>query len=231
MSPFFFQKFWHIIGGDVTETVLSVLNSGHVLNKMNFTHILLIPKKKDPQCMADYWPISLSNVVSRIVSKVLANRVKPILPNIISDSQSALIPNRLILDNTSVAYEMLHRLRNRRQGKVGHMAIKLESIRQSRMGVFSQDNAQNGVLGQVGKSGHARCILSKLLGAHQWRTSRSYPSNTRNKTGWPAVTIFIPVLRRETFQDVSQVHWSTAHARHHVLPKWSYDLPFTVRRW
>lgn len=126
MSPFFFQKFWHIIGGDVREAVLSVLNSGHVLNKMNFTHILLIPKKKDPQCMADYRPISLSNVVSRIVSKVFANRVKPILPSIISDSQSAFVPNRLISDNTSVAYEMLHRLRNRRQSKVGHMAIKLD---------------------------------------------------------------------------------------------------------
>ena len=69
--------------------------------------------------------ISLSNVVSHIVSKVLANRVKPILPNIIFDSQSAFVPNRLISDNTSVAYEMLHRLRNKRKGKIGHMAVKL----------------------------------------------------------------------------------------------------------
>ena len=76
--------------------------------------------------MADYRPISLSNVVSRIVSKVLANRVKPLLPNIISDSQSAFVPGRLISDNTSVAYEMLHRMRNRRKGKTGHMAVKLD---------------------------------------------------------------------------------------------------------
>ena len=64
-------------------------------------------------------------MVSRIVSKVLANRVKPILPNIIFNSQSAFVPNRLISDNTSVAYEMLHRLRNKRKGKIGHMAVKL----------------------------------------------------------------------------------------------------------
>ena len=76
--------------------------------------------------MPDYRPISLSNVVSRIVSKVLANKVKGILPNIISNAQSAFIPNRLITDNTAVAYEMLHRLRNKRQWKVGHMAIKLD---------------------------------------------------------------------------------------------------------
>ena len=76
--------------------------------------------------MPDYRPISLSNVVSRIVSKVLANRVKGILPNIISNAQSVFVHDRLITDNTVVAYEMLHRLRNRRQGKVGHMAIKLD---------------------------------------------------------------------------------------------------------
>ena len=122
MSPFFFQKYWHVVGGDVTEAVLSVLNLGHILTKMNFTHILLITKKKDPQSMSDYRPISLSNVVSRVVSKVLANRVKCILPYIFSDAQSAFVPDRLITDNTTLDYEMLHRLRNRRKGRVGHMA-------------------------------------------------------------------------------------------------------------
>ena len=46
MSPFFFQKFWHIVGHDVTTTVLSVLHSGKYLRKMNYTHIVLISKKK-----------------------------------------------------------------------------------------------------------------------------------------------------------------------------------------
>lgn len=44
--PFFFQKFWHIIGNDVTAVVLSFLHSGRYIRKMNFTHIVLIPKKK-----------------------------------------------------------------------------------------------------------------------------------------------------------------------------------------
>ena len=46
MSPFFFQKFWHIVGPNVTQAVLAVLNSGHMLTKMNYTHIVLFPKKK-----------------------------------------------------------------------------------------------------------------------------------------------------------------------------------------
>ena len=108
MLLFFFQKYWHIVGGNVTEALLSVLNSSHILNKMNFTHILLIPKIKAPQHMVDYRPINLSNGVSRIVSKVLANHVKTILLNIISNTQSTFVPDRLIFDNTMVAYEMLH---------------------------------------------------------------------------------------------------------------------------
>ena len=126
MSPFFFQKYWHIVGPDVTVAVLSILHFGRSLKKMNFTHIVLIPKKNDPQSITKFRPISLSNVVSRIISKVLANRIKSILPNVIFDAQSAFIPDRLITNNTTVAFEMLYWMRNRRKGRTGHMAVKLD---------------------------------------------------------------------------------------------------------
>ena len=126
MSPFFFQKYWHIVSNDVTEVVLSVLTSGHFLHKMNYTHIVLIPKKNDPKHVSDYRPISLANVISRIVSKVLANWLKLILPNVISNSRTAFVPNRLITYNTTIAYEVLHRMRNKRTGRKGHMAVKLD---------------------------------------------------------------------------------------------------------
>ena len=61
------------------------------------------------------------NVVSRIVSKVLT-----ILPNVISDSQSAFVPNQLISNNTTVAFEVLHMMRKKRIGKKGQMTIKLD---------------------------------------------------------------------------------------------------------
>ena len=126
MSPFFFQKNWYIVGRDVIEAVLLILNSGHLLHKMNHTHIVLIPKKNDPKYLSEFRPIILSNVVSRIYSKVLINRLKIILPNVISDAQSAFGSDRLITNNTIVAFEVLHKMRNRRRGKRGHMAIKLD---------------------------------------------------------------------------------------------------------
>ena len=126
MSHFFFQKFWHIVGQDVTTTVLSILNFGHMLQKMNYTHIVLIPKNNDLKHMNDYRPISLGIVISRIVSKVLANCLKLVLPMVISDAQSAFVPNCLITDNTTVAYELLHRMQSRRKGRMGQMAVKLD---------------------------------------------------------------------------------------------------------
>ena len=126
MSPFFFQMYWNIVGDDVIEVVLSILSSGHMLHKMNYTHIVLIPKINGPKHVADLRPIRLANVVFRIVSKVLANQLKQILPNVISESQSAFVPNRLITDNTTVTFEILHRMQNKRRGKKGQIVIKLD---------------------------------------------------------------------------------------------------------
>ena len=126
MSPFFFHKYWNIVGDEVIEAVLSILSSRHMLHKMNYTHIVLIPKINESKNVVDFRPISLANVVSWIVSKVLANQLKQILPNVISESQSAFVPNRLITDNTTVAFKILHRMRNKRRGKKGQMAIKLD---------------------------------------------------------------------------------------------------------
>ena len=57
-----------------------------MLHKMNYTHIVLIPKKNDPMQMSDYRPISLGNVVSKVLSKVIANRLKLVLRNVISNA-------------------------------------------------------------------------------------------------------------------------------------------------
>lgn len=123
--------------------------------------------------MPEYRPISLSNVVSRMVSKVLANKVKGILPNIISNAQSAFVPDKLITDNTAVAYEMLHRLRNKRQWKVGHMAIKLDiSKAYDRVEWEFLQNIM--FLSQVGRPSYARHVVIKLFGADQWRTLGLY---------------------------------------------------------
>ena len=113
MSPIFYKSFWHIVGGDVTNAVLTALNSGFVPKSLNHTLIALIPKIKDPKKVSDFRPISLCNVVYKLIAQVLVNRLKMILPYVVSDSQSAFLSGRLITDNVLVAFETLHYLKRK----------------------------------------------------------------------------------------------------------------------
>ena len=70
MPPLFFQTFWSDIGMDVSEVVLSCLNSGTILKSINHTFITLISKLKTPEIVALFRPISLCNVIYKILSKV-----------------------------------------------------------------------------------------------------------------------------------------------------------------
>lgn len=62
----------------------------------------------------------------KLISKVIANRLKQVLSCIISDSQSAFVSERLIIDNEFVAYEFIHFLRQKIVGKKGYMSLKLD---------------------------------------------------------------------------------------------------------
>ncbi|KAL0355426.1 UNVERIFIED_CONTAM: LINE-1 retrotransposable element O protein [Sesamum radiatum] len=126
MSPVFFQKYWSIVGTDVCATVLDFLNNGSLDPLVNFTHIVLIPKCPSPSDMSQFRPISLCNVIYKLASKVLANRVKPFLDAIVSPSQAAFVLGRLITDNVLVAYELNHLLKLKTTGKHGLMSLKLD---------------------------------------------------------------------------------------------------------
>ncbi|KAA3489426.1 reverse transcriptase [Gossypium australe] len=97
----FFQKYWHIVGKDVEDFCLGVLNEGKDFDSINRTNIVLIPKTPNPTSL-DF------------------------IGQCIDSAQSAFVPGRLISDNVLIAYEILHTLRQKHSGKKGFMAVKLD---------------------------------------------------------------------------------------------------------
>jgi hypothetical protein len=134
MPAIFFKKFWETIGAKVKNEVMAppqknevmaVLNGGNFPNGWNDTTIVLIPKVKNPNHLKDLRPISLCNVLYKIISKVLTNRLKGCWIGYLCKSK-CLCTGRLITDNVLVAYEMTHFLSNKRQGNDGYMTLKLD---------------------------------------------------------------------------------------------------------
>ena len=111
MSPIFYKSFWHIVGDDVTAIVLKALNTGVVHESLNTTFITLILKIKHPKKVSHFRPISLCNVIYKLISKVVVNRLKKVLAQTIPESQSAFLLGRLIYDNILMAFETLHHLK------------------------------------------------------------------------------------------------------------------------
>lgn len=107
----FFQKCWHIVGRDVTNFCLNILNEGMDFNSLNVTNIVLIPKIPHPTNLKNFKPISLYNVLYKVIAKMIVNLFKVVLFGCIDSVQSACILRRLISDNVLVAYEIMHTFR------------------------------------------------------------------------------------------------------------------------
>ncbi|KAL5555386.1 hypothetical protein UlMin_037622 [Ulmus minor] len=88
--------------------------------------ITLLPKVKCPTHITKFRPISLCNVLYKIISKMLATRMRLVMDSIISEEQSAFIPGRLISDNAIIGFECIHALKRRRSKKKDFLALKLD---------------------------------------------------------------------------------------------------------
>lgn len=99
---------------------------GHLNSDMNRTQITLIPKVPNPENLEQFRPINLCNFVYKIISKVMTNRLKPLLPNLIAEEQSAFVGERQIQDNILIVREVLHKLRTREGKSKFQVVLKLD---------------------------------------------------------------------------------------------------------
>ena len=125
LPPLFYQKFWSFTGTYVTQVALDFLNHGIFPPNYNDTQIVFIPKVQNPRKITEYRPISLCNVAYKIASKAVANRLKGVTSIIVSENQSAFTKWRFITDNVLIAFETMHHISQKKSGRVGEMALKL----------------------------------------------------------------------------------------------------------
>jgi hypothetical protein len=107
----FFKACWEVVRYDVYGVVEESRRLASVLKALNGTMITLIPKENEARTRDLYMPIDLCNVVYKIISNVIANRLKPLLPTLISQEQTGFVKGRQILDNIIHAHELIHTLK------------------------------------------------------------------------------------------------------------------------
>ena len=125
MHAGFYQRFWLIVGESVRSEVKQILASQKVPDYLNQTLIALIPKQLGPETVSQFKPINLCNTVYKIVSKILVQRIRPLLPRLISPMQAVFLKGRRGANNVIIAQELIYSLRKRR-GKEGFMVVKID---------------------------------------------------------------------------------------------------------
>jgi hypothetical protein len=121
-TPDFFHHCWDMIKKDVWEVVKESRTLGVVLSALNATFLTLIPKEERVTNPKQFRPIALCNVIYKIIMKVVANRLKPIMTHVISKEQAGYVEGRQIMDNFILAHEVIHSLK---ASRTPGMLIKL----------------------------------------------------------------------------------------------------------
>ncbi|XP_062186766.1 uncharacterized protein LOC133890399 [Phragmites australis] len=122
----FFQRNWEVLKQDVICAVRKFFDDGIMPEGVNDTFIVLIPKKNDPEELKDFRPISLCNVIYKVISKCMVNRMRPLMQDFICPTQSAFIPGRMITDNALIAFECIHTLQKNKGAQGEFCAYKLD---------------------------------------------------------------------------------------------------------
>ncbi|XP_020250854.1 uncharacterized protein LOC109828236 [Asparagus officinalis] len=103
----FYKSAWSIIGDEVSQAILDFFRTGKLLGMINSTSISLIPKVKCPKTPSDFRPIACCNCLYKIISKILANRIKSVMGFLINEAQSAFVKGRQISSNILMAHEIV----------------------------------------------------------------------------------------------------------------------------
>lgn len=106
----FLQWHWQTIRFEVCDIIQAFYDHSLELSCINQANVIMIPKKDNPVRVGDYRPISVMNAIPKLISKLLANRLRSLLPALISSNQTAFVQGRQITENFNSTRELLHHI-------------------------------------------------------------------------------------------------------------------------
>jgi hypothetical protein len=107
----FFLHFFDLVGTDLLDLVEESRLRGRIIGTLNSTFLTLIPKENNPSTFGDYRTIALCNLCYKLITKIIANRIKPILSRTLSGEQLGFLKGRQILDAIGTTQECLHNIK------------------------------------------------------------------------------------------------------------------------
>ncbi|GKV15349.1 hypothetical protein SLEP1_g26146 [Rubroshorea leprosula] len=125
VHPFFYQRFWQDIRSKLCSDIIGAFSSGAIPMGWNNCLISFIPKGKAPSSITQFRPIGLCNTSYKVISKILVNRLRPILDSLISPCQASFIPGRRGSDNVIILQELVYSF-SKKTGKVGDLIFKID---------------------------------------------------------------------------------------------------------
>ena len=102
--------YWNEIKGEIFAILLQFYEGRLDLGSFNQANIILIPKIEVPITTSDFRPISVLSLIPKLISKVLSNRLRMLLPDLISSYQTAFIHGRQISENFVSTRELIHHI-------------------------------------------------------------------------------------------------------------------------
>ena len=125
LHAIFYQAQWEVVGKSVCKQIKAFFNGEIVPEDFLKILIVLIPKIDNPTSLNSFRPISLCTIMYKTITKIITNRLKTFLLNLVGPHQTSFVPGRHITENIIIAQEVIHSMR-RKTGKRGFMAIKVD---------------------------------------------------------------------------------------------------------
>ncbi|CAL1388193.1 unnamed protein product [Linum trigynum] len=122
----FFRRYWSLVGDLFCSEIVSFFNTSTMPPNWNETFITLIPKVDAPEFIGQFRPISCCNFRYKVITKILANRLHPLLPNLVNELQATFTGGRLIQDNIVIVHEVLNHFKKNKTGTKKNLMMKLD---------------------------------------------------------------------------------------------------------